>query len=182
MTETTQSDIGAADAGHSVPINNGGSPEGADDNNNNPQYVGFWARVGAYVIDIILFFVPVLIPYVLAVGLFLPEEAIPEEGWGATDNAWGVTENILFIVYLTVVLALMFRWKGATPGKMIIGAKIVDEKTGERPSMKQCLIRALVYVCQMPTGGFLWLSVAFDKQKKGIHHSKQHNHKHDFKK
>jgi uncharacterized RDD family membrane protein YckC len=52
---------------------------------------------------------------------------------------------------------------------MAIRAKIVDANTGDKPSLRQYLIRYLGYiVATLPLGlGILW--VAWDKRKQGWH-------------
>ncbi|MBX7211805.1 MAG: RDD family protein [Verrucomicrobiaceae bacterium] len=44
------------------------------------------------------------------------------------------------------VLVLLWKWKSATPGKMILGLKVVSADTGGPLTMKQCLLRMLGYV------------------------------------
>ena len=60
-------------------------------------------------------------------------------------------------------------YRQATPGKMAIHAKIVDAKTGEKPSIRQYLIRYIGYIiATIPFGiGILW--VGWDKKKQGWH-------------
>jgi uncharacterized RDD family membrane protein YckC len=60
-------------------------------------------------------------------------------------------------------------WKSATPGKMAIGAKIVDATTGAAPTTPQLLLRYLGYfVSVFPAClGLVW--VGFDRRKQGWH-------------
>lgn len=60
-------------------------------------------------------------------------------------------------------------YKLATPGKMAIGATIVDARTGRRPSAGQLVIRYFGYIVStLPLGlGLIW--VAFDSRKQGWH-------------
>jgi uncharacterized RDD family membrane protein YckC len=57
----------------------------------------------------------------------------------------------------------------ATPGKMLLHARIVDAKTGADPRPMQLLIRYVGYfVSTIIFGlGFLW--IAFDGRKQGLH-------------
>ena len=52
---------------------------------------------------------------------------------------------------------------------MAVSAKIVDAKTGGKPSTKQCVVRYFAYILSfIPFGlGFLW--VAFDSKKQSWH-------------
>lgn len=124
------------------------------------EYVGFWARTGASIIDSILL---VMVIWPLLIGIY---------GWKYLDK----TELILgpadfFISWLLPVVLVICFWiyKQATPGKMLVSAKIVDAKTGGVPSTGQLVGRYFAYlVSYLSLGlGFLW--VAFDKRKQGWH-------------
>jgi uncharacterized RDD family membrane protein YckC len=68
-------------------------------------------------------------------------------------------------------LAVIAFWiaRQATPGKMVLRAKIVDAETGEPPSRMQAIGRYLgYYVSLFGLGlGFFW--VGWDKRKQGWH-------------
>jgi uncharacterized RDD family membrane protein YckC len=122
-----------------------------------PEYVGFWARVGAAIIDTILMAV-VLVPVVSILG----------GGYDWDDLS--SPKNIFINGVLPAIAVLLF-WFGrqATPGKMLIGAKIVDAKTLGKPSNGQFIGRYLCYyVSSLLLGlGFIW--VGFDSRKQGWH-------------
>ena len=127
---------------------------------NEPRYMGFWPRVAASILDNILIIL-VTLPLLFAVygrSYFLSDEAIK----GPLD---------FFISYVLPALAVIMFWvyKQATPGKMIFNAKIVDAKTGEKPTTGQWIIRYLGYIpSAIALGlGFLW--VIWDKKKQGWH-------------
>ncbi|MDY7545876.1 RDD family protein [Glaciimonas sp. CA11.2] len=124
------------------------------------EYVGFWARVWASLIDTILMMM-VIFPILFAI-------------YGRVEMASGVTltgaSNILISYILPAVVVIIF-WttKNATPGKMVIGATIVDAETGEPPSLKQHVIRYIGYYLSAIIFclGFIW--VGFDRKKQGWH-------------
>jgi uncharacterized RDD family membrane protein YckC len=68
-----------------------------------------------------------------------------------------------------VAVIVYWFYRQATPGKMAISARIVDAKTGEKPSLQQYIIRYVGYVVAfLPLGlGIFW--VAWDKKKQGWH-------------
>ena len=68
-----------------------------------------------------------------------------------------------------LAIVLFWIYRQATPGKMAIGARIVDAYTGGQPSTKQLVIRYLgYYVSSIPLFlGLIW--VAFDPRKQGWH-------------
>ncbi|MBN1393912.1 MAG: RDD family protein [Pirellulales bacterium] len=75
------------------------------------------------------------------------------------------------IVYVlpTVAVLIFWKFKSATPGKMIFSARIVDARSNGRPSLSQFVVRCFAYVVStIPLClGFLW--IAFDRRKQGWH-------------
>ncbi len=129
--------------------------------NRELEYVGFWVRVVASLIDSVLL---VMIVTPLLVVIY---------GRGYLEMAVGVvpgTPNLLLSWVLPAVAVIAF-WvaRQATPGKMLFGARIVDARTGRAPSAGQCIGRYLAYfVSSLPFClGFLW--VAIDRRKQGWH-------------
>ena len=126
-------------------------------NEPQPQYVGFWARVGASLIDWVLMVI-VLVPVVMILGIGYD--------W---DDIYSPKNIFVNGVLPAVAVILFWIWRQATPGKMAIGAKIVDAKTGGKPSTGQFIGRYLCYyLSSLLLGlGFIW--VAFDSRKQGWH-------------
>ncbi|HXZ91863.1 MAG TPA: RDD family protein [Burkholderiales bacterium] len=112
------------------------------------EYVGFWRRLLAAAIDLLILFV-VTTPILLAIHV----------------RRYFVVEYIV----LAVVVIAFWRRYGATPGKMAVGAKIVDAQTGERPSTARLVVRYFAYlVSALPLFlGFLWIGVS--RRKQGFH-------------
>jgi uncharacterized RDD family membrane protein YckC len=126
-----------------------------------PEYVGFWARVGAAIIDTILAMVIVapLLTYFYGA-----------EYWIRTGSLIAGPADLLLNWILPAIAVILFWiYRQATPGKMAIGAKIVDAKTLGKPATGQLLIRYLgYYVSIIPLMlGILW--VGFDARKQGWH-------------
>lgn len=63
-----------------------------------------------------------------------------------------------------IVCVVFWSWQGATPGKLVAGLKVVDARSGERPSPLQSLIRWVGYLLSaIPLfAGFLWARVDAD--------------------
>jgi len=124
------------------------------------EYVGFWARVGASIIDTILMMV-IVVPVMLSVlgAAYFTDERLIKGPVGFLFG-WGLP-----------AIAVIAFWIGrqATPGKMAISARIVDAETGGKPSTGQLIGRYLgYYVSMIPLFlGFIW--VAFDRRKQGWH-------------
>lgn len=127
--------------------------------NQDFEYVGFWLRVWASVIDTVL----VLLLTLPFIQLFY--------GGGFTTPHDASTAGDLLINAVLPALAVLLFWhyRQATPGKMAIGARIVDATSGAKPSSGQNLGRYLgYYVSILPLGlGLLW--VGWDPRKQGWH-------------
>jgi uncharacterized RDD family membrane protein YckC len=134
------------------------------------QYVGFWARVGAALIDslLLLAIVAPLTYWYFGPGYFTGSVA------GSVDSFGGIADIVINWVLPAVAVVVFWIYRQATPGKMVIGARIVDERTGGHPSTAQLIGRYLAYyVSILPLGlGLLW--VAFDARKQGWHDKLAH--------
>ncbi len=124
------------------------------------QYVGFWARVAAALIDSVLL-LAILAP--LLYWIYGPQYFVD------TDGVGGLVDVLLNWLLPAIAVILFWIYRQATPGKMVIGARIVDARTGGRPSTGQLIGRYLgYYVSMIPLcAGLIW--VAFDARKQGWH-------------
>jgi uncharacterized RDD family membrane protein YckC len=129
-------------------------------NAQNVEYVGFWPRVLAALIDSVL----------IGVIIFPILTAIYGMGyWSSTKLVQGPLDFLISWVAPAIAIVLFWIARQATPGKMAIGARIVDARTGGVPSTRQLLLRYLgYYVSMFPLfAGIVW--VAFDPRKQGWH-------------
>ena len=130
-------------------------------NEPQPQYVGFWARFGAAIIDTILMMVIVapLLTHYYGAGYWLGERGLIA----------GTADLMLNWILPAIAVILFWMYREATPGKIAIGAKIVDAKTLGKPSTGQLVIRYLgYYVSTIPLGlGLIWVGI--DAKKQGWH-------------
>lgn len=64
---------------------------------------------------------------------------------------------------------LFWKYKSATPGKLLLDMAIVDATTGGVPSAGRLVLRYVGYYVNVFTGfiGFIW--IAFDKRGQGLH-------------
>jgi uncharacterized RDD family membrane protein YckC len=124
------------------------------------EYAGFWVRTGAAIIDTLLICV-IVFPIITAV--------YGAAYWSGERLIQGPVDFLVSWVAPAVGVVVFWIARQATPGKMAIGARIVDAKTGERPTNGQLVIRYLgYYVAMLPLFiGILW--VAFDPRKQGWH-------------
>ena len=123
------------------------------------EYVGFWLRVGASLIDSVLIAL-VMYPLLLAIyGMAY----LGSGGFAGPADAlisWGFPAVASITFWLT---------KQATPGKMVISAKIVDARSGGKISAGQAVVRYLGYFVSLLVLGLGIVWVAFDRRKQGWH-------------
>jgi uncharacterized RDD family membrane protein YckC len=124
------------------------------------EYVGFWARVGAALIDSVLL-LAIITP--LLYGFYGPDYFL--EG----NAVHGAVDVLLNWVLPAVAVIVFWVYRQATPGKMVIKARIVDAETAGPPSTGQLVGRYFAYyVSIIPLClGLFW--VAFDARKQGWH-------------
>lgn len=124
------------------------------------EYAGFWIRAGAAIIDTLLISV-ILFPLLTAI--------YGSEYWSGERLVQGPLDFLLSWVAPAAAVIVFWLARQATPGKMAVGARIVDAKTGGKPTSTQLILRYLgYYVAMLPLFvGILW--VAFDPRKQGWH-------------
>lgn len=124
------------------------------------QYVGFWLRAWATLLDLLLFSLWTL-PLMYAV--------YGDALWTDPQPVMGAADVVINWVLPTVAVITFWRKQQATLGKMAIGARIVDARTGQTPSTRQDIVRYGGYLLSLlPLGlGYWW--IAFDSRKQGFH-------------
>lgn len=131
------------------------------DVNPGVEYAGFWIRLGAALIDAVLI---MAITYPVLYAIY-------GDHYFSEDKAFisGPAEVLISWVLPAVATLLFWRSKQATPGKMALGLRIVNARTGKTLSLGQSVARYLGYfVSTLPLGlGFFW--IGFDARKQGWH-------------
>lgn len=124
------------------------------------EYVGFWARVGAAMIDTLLLLV-ICAPLVTWV--------YGRAYWTSDAFLQGPADFLINWLLPAIAVIVFWTYRQATPGKIAIAARIVDAGTGDKPSTRQLIVRYLgYYVSMLPLmAGIVW--VAFDPRKQGWH-------------
>lgn len=136
------------------------SVEHLNPNETHIKYVGFWARVAAAIVDNILILL-VTIPLLYAMY---------GQSYFSLEGSEGGLFDILVSYVLPIVANISFWiYKQATPGKMLFSAKIVDAKTGGKPTTVQWIIRYIGYIPStlILLLGLMW--IGWDKRKQGWH-------------
>ena len=127
------------------------------------EYAGFWIRAGAFAVDAVFLSLASLLA-AIPVLFFLHNFA----GGGAHELA--VQLRFLVNWALPAALVILFwRYRQATPGKMVLRLKIVDARGGGKLSAGQCIGRYFAYFLSFLVFGFGFLWIIFDARKQGWH-------------
>ncbi len=145
-----------------------------DDTPPGLRYAGFRIRLLATLIDSFLL-TAILLPLLLWVyGLDYLRAAVPvsPDMTGLLVDSFrpkGVADILLSYVAPFLAVVVFGKYRSATPGKMMLGLRIVDAATAGPLTFTQCVVRTLAYaVSILPLGvGFLW--IALDPRKQGFH-------------
>lgn len=124
------------------------------------EYLGFWPRLTAAMIDASLMLL-VMVPLTVAFyGWAYYDRPRPVQGWPDFLINWA--GPVAFWL-------LFWRLYQATPGKMAVSARIVDARSGRPMSLLQMIVRyAAYFVSGVPLMlGFLW--IALDERGQGWH-------------
>lgn len=130
--------------------------------NEDTEFGGFWIRVGAYFIDLVVLIIPVL----LISFLFRAVTPASDELELAIVD---VMDSFLSIIVWWIYFAVMnsSEWQ-ATVGKRVVGLKVVDEN-GNRISFGRATGR---YFAEILSGLILligYMMVGWTKRKQGLH-------------
>lgn len=122
------------------------------------EHAGFWIRLYAYVIDIIVLWIIILMIYLLTTISGADIYSV------LYNTIFGIVGFIIGIAYFVCFWA----WRGQTPGKMAFGIKVIrtdGSDIGWGHSFLRCAgyILSAAIICI----GYLW--IAFDSRKQGIH-------------
>jgi uncharacterized RDD family membrane protein YckC len=91
------------------------------------DYASWGRRLAAYLLDVLILVIPLVVIVVVAVVLADPE--------GEDDGAWAV---VGFAYLATLVLPFLYFTffhgdpRGQTPGKRVLGIRVVSDETGHR--------------------------------------------------
>lgn len=130
------------------------------------RYAGFGRRLGATLVDGLLLGAAGALLLYLAYG---PAYFV----WSADPDRerliYGPAEVLINYVLPVVVTVACWHYLAGTPGKLLLGCRVVDARRGRPPGWGRALLRYLGYfVSALPLGlGFLW--ILWDRRKQGFH-------------
>lgn len=141
------------------------------------EYVGFWPRVGATVVDMVLSAV-VLQPIgsaiyrrrdTLDLAAAVGDPSIASQALLEALLPHGPLDLLANWLLPAAAVILFWMARQATPGKMLIKARIVDADTLAKPTTGQWLIRYLGYYVGIVSLGLGFAWVGWDPRKQGWH-------------
>ena len=137
-----------------------GAPGGRQDPPPGIEYVGFWIRFLAFLVDSVLATV-IITPVIYAVAGAL--------GYAGAPTPAGYVVSLVQLVLVAAAFIVFWVYRSATPGKMIFHARIADAATFGALSTGQAVIRYIgYYISSLPLFlGFLW--IGWDRRKQGWH-------------
>ena len=119
------------------------------------DYGGFWRRFLASLLDSVAMLI-VALPLGIALSVM-----------GLSDD--GPLWEVLNLALPALATVAFWAWMQTTPGKWLLGLRLVDADTGQAPRLSQCLVRYLGYFVSalVLCLGFFW--IAWDARKQGWH-------------
>lgn len=132
----------------------------------NFRAAGFWRRLLAWFIDsIIMGLISFPIAMIASFAMIYLQDSNPSLATGLYLG----TNALNYVFYYAYVYYFLTR-KGATPGKMVLGIKVVDSSTGTYLGGKQVAMREIVgRIACVITLGIGYLIIPFRKDRCGLH-------------
>lgn len=124
------------------------------------RYAGFWIRLLAGLIDLVIMGIVIYVPLTLIYG---------EQYWVGEDFFAGFWDVLLGYVFPFVVTIWFWRTFLGTPGKMILKLRVVDADTGDRLTIPQSIGRYFAYLPAMLFLGLGLFWIGFSSRKQGWH-------------
>ena len=135
------------------------------------QYVGFWWRVLAALIDgVILWivYIPVMIVFGGSMMSGVQADAVGAPDVAAMGASMVLMNLITLIIYVAYEAVFTSSKMMATPGKRILGFAVLTD-TGHRLSVGRAIGRSLGKILSQITLMIGFLMVAFTGKKQGLH-------------
>ena len=131
-----------------------------ENTNKELEYAGFWVRTAASIIDSILVLLLTWPLLTLIYGF---------DYWTSESFYHGTGELVVSYVLPAVAVIIFWIYLSATPGKIVMGLKVISLGEQQKLSVGQSIGRYLGYFPSMIVLfiGFFW--VAFDRRKQGWH-------------
>ena len=134
------------------------------------KYAGFWIRVAALIIDVVVIYIAIFIVGLIASGLLL-------SGGGSIFSAGNESGliGVIILIYVLLLAAVVCYFailessdRQATLGKMAVGIKVGNAQ-GQKISFLNAVGRYLSKILSSLILYIGYIMVAFDSKKQGLH-------------
>lgn len=133
-------------------------------------------RLGALVVDILLFIVTVMVPATLISWWFGPEDTVTCEFIGSSESCTTNPDALAFTRRVAYALALiwlpLYAWtisKGSSIGKQSTEAMVIDMETGETISFGRALVRTVIAVIGFAAFGLGLALMLTNRRRLALH-------------
>lgn len=132
------------------------------------RYAGFWIRVAANALDVLIL-AAVNQVLLFATGGWRVFGGGGGTGIGAISLYLGSSEIVVAGIFPPVVIIGSWIALGASPGKLMLRLRIVDEPTGGRPTAWQCIGRYFMALVGILCVGLGYFWIIIDPRRQGWH-------------
>lgn len=120
-------------------------------------FAGFWIRLMANILDGFIMGIPLSLIIAIYYG----------DDWSFSYSSHPFATYILFVL---VIVALWLTWNGQTPGKKMMGIRVVSYPEMTNISTGEAWVRCVIgYILSAIILGFGFLMIAFRQDKRGLH-------------
>ncbi|MFA4916294.1 MAG: RDD family protein [Syntrophales bacterium] len=134
------------------------------------KYGGFWRRAMAFLIDMIILYFISLVLFFIGFMAMHAGSVYRSPGVSLMEMMEGLAAPYYIVIIIIYMLYFIYFHgiAGQTPGKMILGLKVV-RTTGDKMTLGIAFLRWVGYIISslFLYLGFLW--IAFDGKKQGWH-------------
>lgn len=136
-------------------------PEIQNDQSGVSEYAGFWCRFSAATWDFIIINIPasligLIIVLVFGLGGYI--------NFNAAGNIISISFSLVIIVFITCMEGV----KGGSPGKLMLGLSIRNER-GELIGIPRAILRCIGKILSVLTLGIGFLMIIWTEKKQGLH-------------
>lgn len=126
------------------------------------EFAGFGARLVAYIIDVLIVSVVLIMLLILGGGLIVGTA-------GSTQSGLVVVGFLFFVVFILGYYPFFWVRSGATPGMMVMHLRVVRDRDGGTLSVGQAVLRLIGYWVSGAVFylGYIWIFI--DKRRRGWH-------------
>ena len=131
----------------------------------NRDYIGFGKRLLAYIIDMVLFMIVLMLISGVVTLLMVKTSNNPQESLESFNSIMNIFIPLAFLLYFALMESSA---KQGTLGKMLMKIKVINAE-GERLSKKDAFIRNIARYLSGIILGLGYIMIMFTKDKQSLH-------------